>query len=84
MATRVGTIESYRRLPVSPSANPRFEITLTDGTVLRTEPDGAVNYDVENFSPNTHNRPAPRLRITTNRSGLVTHLEPLTPRGQQS
>jgi hypothetical protein len=80
MSTRVGTIASYRRLPVSRSGNPHYEVTLTDGTVLRTEPDGAVNYDIENWA---EARPGPaRVRFTIERGQIVGGVE-LTPRGDR-
>lgn len=77
--TRVGIIASWKRLPVSHSANPRYEVTLTDGTVLRTQPDGAVNYDIENWA---EAQPVPWVRFTIERGQIVGGVE-LTPPGTQ-
>jgi hypothetical protein len=46
--TQTLVIESSKRLRNSVNGNPRFEITFTDGSRVRTSADSMSAYDVEN------------------------------------
>lgn len=66
----IRTVRETRHLQNSASGKPRFRVTFTDGTVLDTKPDAALNYGVSN----------PEFRVPCRvivEDGLLVHLVPM-------
>lgn len=66
------TVAGIDRLPNSRNGNPRFSLTFTDGTTLRTKTDGTVGYEI---TPSRLPGRTVVLTVTTGARPVVTDLE---------
>lgn len=66
----VATIIGLERLRNSVNGNPRFRVTLDNGTIAITQSDAAINYGIAN--PEYRDVP---LRVTFTKAGRISHLE---------
>jgi len=69
--TIVASVARIEPVGGTKSGNPTYLITLKDGRVYRTDPDGQVNYKVQNYLPSLN--VARRVQITV-RGGRVINI----------
>jgi hypothetical protein len=68
----VKTIANLKRLKNTVNGNPRYIVTFTDGTSIRTQGDSMLGYSVEN--PEYRDVP---LKLEVNGRGTLSGLEPV-------